>query len=136
FLLSSHHGAYKCKLPTPSSLNLFLSINCGRIEAPPTCVESCKYFPTTPLLFARPLGCAADFELSNILADSQVLAARITVFAFTWYSCKSFLPTYDTPLANPLLSVRISRTTAFVINSILPVFNAGITKHDEEEKSP
>src|SRR5260221_9239107 len=106
------------------------------MAAPPTCVESCKYFPTTPLLFANPLGWAVDFELSKILADSQVLAARITVFAFTWYSCRSFLPTYDTPVACPLLSVRISLTIAFVINSILPVFNAGITRQEEEEKSP
>ena len=50
-------------------------------EAP---VESWRYLPTTPLELARPLGCWADLELSSSRADSQALAARITILPFTW----------------------------------------------------
>jgi hypothetical protein len=40
------------------------------------------------------------FEFSNNRDDSQVLAATITVRPFTWYSCRSVLSTYETPVAS------------------------------------
>src|ERR1043166_9891410 len=101
----------------------------------PAPVESCKYFPTTLLEFARPFGYRRDFELSNNLALSQALAARIIVLPSTWYSWPSSLLTYDTAVANPSLFVSTSRAIAFVTRSTLPVFIAGITRQDEDEKS-
>ncbi|MNL29250.1 hypothetical protein D3C87_1509280 [compost metagenome] len=90
----------------------------------------------TPLLFARPFGWAADFEFNNKRADSQALAPKITTLAFTWYSCISRVLTYDTPVASPRSSVNTSLTIALVITVRLPVFAAGITRHEEAEKSP
>src|SRR5687767_10079283 len=101
-------------------------------EAP---VESCRYFPSKPLLFPRPLGCTCDFEFSMMRVDSQVLAARIMVAPVTWYSCISSLFTYDTPVAFPFRSVMTSRTMALDMSSRLPVFRAGITRQEEAEKS-
>ncbi len=49
-------------------------------------VESCKYFPTTLLALANPLGLRDDFEFNNRRADSHALAARITTLALTEYS--------------------------------------------------
>src|SRR5687767_11051228 len=100
-------------------------------EAP---VESCRYLPTMPLELARPLGCWADLELSSSLADSQALAARITILPSTWYSCKSVLSVYNTPVALPDLSVSTSRTMALSYSVTLPVLRAGFTRQVEEEK--
>src|SRR5215207_3936902 len=89
FLLSSHHGEYTCIPPTPSSLYRLRPKSWGNtppIDAP---VLSCKYLPTTPLPLAKPLACLGAFEFNKSREDSQVLAATITVFPFTWYSCKS-----------------------------------------------
>src|SRR5215216_3593169 len=91
FLLSSHHGEYTCIPPTPSSLYLFLSNSFGNIPPTAAPVESCKYFPTTLLEFAKPFGWRLDLEFKRRRALSQALAARRTVFPFTWYSCISFL---------------------------------------------
>src|SRR5690606_2663677 len=99
-------------------------------------VESCKYFPTMPLLLANPLGWLLDFEFNKIRADSAALAAKITISPSTRYSCISSLCTYDTPVAFPSGPVMISRTIAFGITSRFPVLMAGITKQEDDEKSP
>src|SRR5579862_2511970 len=122
--------------PTPSSLYLFLSKSSGIIPPMSAPVESCKYFPTTLLLFAKPFGCWEDFEFINNLALSQALAARTTILPETWYSCISSLLTYETPVARPSLFVSTSRAIALVTKSTLFVFSAGITRQDDEEKSP
>src|SRR6185436_20402428 len=43
--------------------------------------------------------------------------------------------TYETPVARPFLSVNTSLTMALDMSSRLPVFNAGITRQEEDEKS-
>src|SRR6185312_11588821 len=125
-----------CMLPVPSSLYRLRSISCGSHPPALEPVESCKYLPTTPLLFASPAGCFDDLELRSSLADSHALAPNITCLANTWYSCISSLLIYDTPVARPLASVSTSRTIALAITFRLPVFIAGITRHEDDEKSP
>src|SRR5687767_7666487 len=98
-------------------------------------VESWRYFTTMPLALASPLGFLDDFEFSNRRADSQALAASITTFAFTVYSCKSSMLTNETPVALPSSLVNTSRTMAFGIMSTLPVAMAGFTRTEDEEKS-
>src|SRR5579859_770937 len=102
----------------------------------PAPVESCKYLPATLLEFAKPFGCLDDLELRSSRADSHALAARITVFAVTSYSSMSSLFTYETPVALPSLSVNTSRAMALAITSTFPVFKAGFTSTDDDEKSP
>jgi hypothetical protein len=62
----------------------------------------------------QPLLCRGPFEFSNNRDDSQVLAATITVRPFTWYSCRSVLSTYETPVASPLVPGKHSRAMALV----------------------
>src|SRR5688572_5131162 len=107
----------------------------GRIPPISVPVESCKYFPTTSLALASPLGLRDDFELSSSRADSHALAARITTFAVTVYSCMSSLLTKDTPVATPSLLVKTSRAIALGMMSTFPVAIAGFTRTDDEEKS-
>src|SRR5207247_7708189 len=73
FLLSSHHGTYRCMPPTPSSLCGTPLASFGMEPETERPVESVKYRPTTPLEFARPLGKRGDFELRSMRADSQAL---------------------------------------------------------------
>src|SRR4028118_783035 len=122
-------------LPTLSSLKRLRSRSWGNIPPCEAPVESCRYLPTSPLLLAMPLGAVPDFELSIMRADSQALAASTTVLPRTSYSSMSSLFTYETPVASPFLSVNTSRTIALEINSRLPVFNAGMTRQDDAEKS-
>ncbi|MOA21675.1 hypothetical protein D3C78_1421790 [compost metagenome] len=69
-------------------------------------------------------------------ALSHALAPNMTVFPFTAYSCKSLVSTYETPIAIPSSLVSTSRTMALSITFRFPVFIAGITKQEDEEKSP
>src|SRR5690606_35638228 len=125
-----------CTLPTPSSLYRFRSSSWGRNPPALAPVESCRYRPTNPLLLPSPPGWAADRELSSKRALSHALAPTITTLPRPVYSCNVGVFTNDTPLASPRLSVSTSRTMAWSIALRLPVFIAGITRQDEEEKSP
>src|SRR5438093_9359701 len=75
FLLSSHHGIYRCMPPTPSSLCGTVFVIFGMYPRTVKPVESVRYLPAVPLAFARPLGKREDFELSSSRADSHALAA-------------------------------------------------------------
>src|SRR5690606_3872685 len=84
-----------------------------------------RYFPTTPLEFARPLGKRADRELRRSRADSHALAASTTTRALTCSSAPVFLSMYETPVARPEASVVTSRAIALVMSVRRPVFRAG-----------
>src|ERR1019366_3847274 len=86
FLLSSHHGMYTCRPPTPSQLWAGRSISLGMKPATLAPVVSVMYFPTTPLVLARPLVFRDDFELSSSRAVSHELAASTTTLARTCLS--------------------------------------------------
>src|SRR5207248_11687227 len=87
--------------------------------------ESVRYRPTVPEELAIPSGKAEDLEFSKRRADSQALAATTIARAFTRFSERVALSTYETAVALPSLSTRISRAMAPVIKVSLPVFVAG-----------
>src|SRR5713226_5166326 len=125
---------YRCMPPTPSSLWGTPLVSLGM--KPLTCrpVVSVRYRPTVPLELARPLGKRADFEFKRSRADSHALAARTTIRARTWYSRRSWVLTYETPVASPCSSVTISRAIALVTIVSLPVLSAGGSRTDGDEK--
>ena len=77
-----------------------------------------------PLELAIPPGCCEDREFSNSLADSTVEAQTTTILAFTCCSLRVWVSTNETPVANPSLSTRISRASAFSRKVKLPVARA------------
>src|SRR6476660_2629493 len=102
---------------------MFLS--CGKRPRPKLPTLSIRFRPTMPELFAKPLGNDEERELSNKRADSQVLAPMTKARA---WSCCSVLRTrsmYETLLACPCLSSRISRAMALVNIVSRPVAFAG-----------
>ena len=88
-------------------------------------VESVTYLPTTPLPLARPWGNRELLEFSRSRADSQALAASTTILARTEYSFRSWVWTYETPVARPSESVITSRAMAWGMSVRLPVCRAG-----------
>src|SRR6266571_4292198 len=84
-----------------------------------------RYLPTAPEELARPLGKSEDLELSKRRADSQALAATTIARALTRFSEREALSMYETPVALPSLSMRISRAMAPVMSVSFPVWSAG-----------
>src|SRR5262245_53687096 len=120
--------------PTPSSLCGTLLASFGMKPPTDSPVESVRYRPTTPLELARPFGKRGDFELRRSRADSHALAARTTIRARTWYSRRSCVLTYDTPVARPLASVTTSRAIAPATIFRRPVASAGGSRTEGDEK--
>src|SRR5215469_16829574 len=87
--------------------------------------ESVRYRPTVPEELARPLGKNDDLEFRSSRADSQALAARTMAAALTRFSDLVALSIYETPVALPSLSMRISRAIAPVTSVRRPVAIAG-----------
>src|SRR5690348_10738656 len=81
-----------------------------------------KYFPTTPLEFAKPSGKTLDLDISSKRGEPRPLAETITAFAF--WNTSFFRPSkYTAPVTRPLLSTEISRTYEFGRSSQCELFS-------------
>ena len=74
------------------------------------------------------------FEFSRIRADSQALAASTTTRARTCVSRPLSLSMYATPVARPFASVVTTRAIAFSMSVRRPVFIAGGSSTEGDEK--
>src|SRR5579864_8918056 len=90
--------------------------------------SSMKYFPTSPLEFAKPSGNRFDFDIRSKRGVSAPFAQTTTAFARCRCSCLR-ASKYSTPSTWPLWLIEILRTYEFARISQRPVLSAtGITE--------